>query len=67
MCPTAMMVVQPALPEKLAKGGFHRSLWCDLLALDLAISSLALDDCVPQCGLKVPQTAFKRDADIAIH
>ena len=67
MCPTAMMVVQPALPEKLVESHFHRSLWWDLLALDLAISSLAPRDCVPKCGLKVPQAAFKRDADFAIH
>jgi len=62
-----MMVIQPALPEKLVESHFHRFLWCDLLPLDLAISSLALRDCVPKGGLKVPQAAFKRDTDFAIH
>jgi len=67
MRPTAMMVVQPALPEKLVESRFHHFFWCDLLAFDSAIISLALRDCVPKGGLKVPQAAFKRDTDFAIH
>src|SRR5712691_7318993 len=55
MRPTAMMVVQPALPEELVESRFHHFFWCDPLAFGSAISSLALGDCVPKCGLKVPQ------------
>ena len=66
MRPITMMVIQPALPEKLDESGFERCLCWILFAFDAAMG-FALRDGVSKSRLKVPQAAFKTNADFAIH
>jgi hypothetical protein len=67
MRPITMMVVQPALPEKLDESGFQRCLWWILFAFDSVMDNFALRDGVSKSSLKIPQAPFKTNADFAIH
>jgi len=53
MRPITVMVIQPALPEKLDESGFQRRLWWVLFAFD-SVMGFALRDGVSKSRLKIP-------------